>query len=262
VEQPLAAWAGADYAANTAHHRTYDAWFLEAVPLLPTDRLLDVGCGSGDFTADLAALVPEGHVLGIDAQPSMIAEARKRARPNQSFAEVTAQRLAEVAEPASFDGVVSRAVLHWVPATEHAGVWRSIARALRPGGWVRVDAGGAGNIPRVRPLLDEVAAEFGGPAAPWSFEDAGATMERVEAAGLVVPEWGWVRTVAQHRRFDREALVGWLQSQTLNAYEARMPASSHAAFRAAALARVDELRRADGSYDQTFVRLDVLAARP
>jgi hypothetical protein len=56
--------------------------------------------------------------------------------------------------------------------------------------------------------------------------------------------------------------VGWLQSQTLNAYEARMPASSHAAFRAAALARVEELRRPDGSYDQTFVRLDVLVLRP
>jgi hypothetical protein len=71
-----------------------------------------------------------------------------------------------------------------------------------------------------------------------------------------------VRTTAQHRPFDRAAFAGWLTSQCLAAYEAAMPAEQHASFRAAALADLDAFRLPDGSYDQVFVRLDVLATHP
>src|SRR5690349_3132034 len=81
----LPAWDGADYAANTEHHRVHDGTFLRRFPVAPTDRILDLGCGSGDFTRTVADLVPDGHVLGLDAQPSMIDEARACAGPNQSF---------------------------------------------------------------------------------------------------------------------------------------------------------------------------------
>ena len=46
-------------------------------PSRSTDRVLDVGCGSGDFTAKVAALVPDGHVVGLEPQPSMVDEARR-----------------------------------------------------------------------------------------------------------------------------------------------------------------------------------------
>src|SRR6188472_120048 len=112
----LPAWDGADYAANTGHHRANDAWFLEHFPVRAGDRLLDLGCGAGDLTALVAALVPDGHVLGVDPQPTMLDEARRVARPNQSFRLGTAQRIADSAGPdAPFDGVYSRATLHWAP---------------------------------------------------------------------------------------------------------------------------------------------------
>ncbi|HEX2381627.1 MAG TPA: hypothetical protein VHI95_03250, partial [Acidimicrobiales bacterium] len=60
----LASWNGGLYAANTEHHRRYDDDFLATLALRSVDRVLDVGCGSGDFTAKVAALVPEGHVVG------------------------------------------------------------------------------------------------------------------------------------------------------------------------------------------------------
>src|SRR3954453_17411858 len=82
----LAEWDGKLYAANTGHHRRYDDDFLATLTLQPTDRGLDVGCGSGDFTAKVAAVVPRGHVVGLEPQPSMVAEARRRSQPNQSFA--------------------------------------------------------------------------------------------------------------------------------------------------------------------------------
>src|SRR5690349_12303124 len=90
----LPAWEGADYADNTGHHRRFDEWFLADLPLRPTDRVLDVGCGAGDFTSVLASRVPDGLVVGLDAQPTMIDEARRRGAANQSFVVSPAQAMA------------------------------------------------------------------------------------------------------------------------------------------------------------------------
>ena len=259
------AWDGAAYATNTAHHRAHDDAFVDSLPLRADDRVLDLGCGSGDFTATVAALVPDGHVVGLDAQPSMLDEARTRAATNQSFVLAPVQHLDEaLADSPPFDLVFSRAVLHWVPAGDVPGVYAAVARALAPGGWFRVDCGGAGNVPAVVALFDDVARGFDGPRCPWNFADPATAMAWLEAAGLdhEAGGRGWVRTVAQRRRFDETSIRGWMHSQALAAYEVTMPAQHHAAFRAAVEERIDELRRADGSFDQTFVRLDLLARRP
>jgi ubiquinone/menaquinone biosynthesis C-methylase UbiE len=264
----LPRWDGATYAANTGHHRVYDDAFLTATPIGPADRILDLGCGSGDFTATLAAIAADGHVVGLDAQPSMLAEARERARPNQTFALGAVQDLAQVlptpAYDASFDLVLSRSVLHWVPAGDQSAVYADAARLVRPGGWVRVECGGHGNVAPVQLLLDEVSRTFGGPVAPWTFADAATATHWVESAGLdhEADGRGFVRTVAQRRRFDETSLLGWLRSQVYMAYEVGLAAGVHQIFRHAVEARLGELRRPDGSYDQTWVRLDLLAQRP
>jgi trans-aconitate methyltransferase len=267
----LARWDGAAYAANTGHHRAFDEPFVASLPLERHHRVLDVGCGSGDFTATVAELVPEGSVVGLDAQPTMLDEARRRALPNQSFVLAPAQHLETAlatahtgsAEPGGFDVAFSRAVLHWLPAADLPGVHAAVGAVLVPGGWWRVDCGGAGNTPAVVALLDDVAAAFGGPRCPWTFADAGTVMTWLEGAGFdhEADGRGWVRTVAQRRRFDEASLRGWLQSQVFAAYEASMSPEHHLAFRAEAESRIGELRRADGTYDQTFVRVDLLARR-
>lgn len=253
-------WDGAAYAANTGHHRRHDADFLASVPLGPRDRVLDLGCGSGDFTATVAAAVPGGEVIGLDPQPSMIEQARSRAAANQSFLLGPAQRVAELVAPDSVDVIVSRAVLHWVPAAEHPAVLAGCATVLRPGGILRVDAGGGDNCRAVMALLDEVSTQVGGPREPWAFAAAGQWADLLERSGFDYSE-GWVRLLAQRRGFDREGLLGWLCSQVLQAYTAAMDVEQATAFRAVVADRVDELRRADGSYDVTFVRLDALARR-
>ncbi|MDQ2679233.1 MAG: class I SAM-dependent methyltransferase, partial [Actinomycetota bacterium] len=113
----LPEWDGARYAQNTAHHRAHDDRFLAPLALRGDERVVDVGCGSGDLTAKVAALVPDGHVVGVDPQPSMIELARSVAAANQTFALLAAQDLAAPGsplEPSSADVVYSRATLHWV----------------------------------------------------------------------------------------------------------------------------------------------------
>jgi SAM-dependent methyltransferase len=260
-------WDGAAYAANTAHHRAFDDGYLATTPLRPGDRVLDLGCGSGDLTATVAELVgDDGHVVGVDAQPTMLEEARRRARPNQSFVCSSVQDLGRTLGPehdATFDVVLSRATLHWVPPTDVPGVYRSAARLLKPGGWFRVECGGAGNIPKPLALMDDVSASLGGPRCPWNFADPATALDWLELAGLdaVTDPRCFVRCVGQRRQFDTTSLTGWLDSQVLHAYEAWLPEAAHAGFRAAVKARLEELRRADGTFDQTWVRLDLLARR-
>ena len=272
----------ASYAANTGHHRRYDQAFLALTPIRPGDHLLDLGCGSGDFTRILADLVPDGHVVGLDPQPALLAEARACAGPNQSFVEGPVQHLDRLLpDDADFDGVVSRAAMQWVPMADHPGFLAQVHRLLRPGGWFRLEMGGAGNIVRLAPRVAAISRSHGGPDAPWSFPDAGTYLELLEQAGFAIdadpaavpgrpvdqPGSDFVRTTAQRRPFDRDSLLGWLRSQCYQGFELTMPPENHAAFRAEVEARLDELARADGTFDQTYVRLDALvrkakAARP
>jgi trans-aconitate methyltransferase len=261
----LPAWDGTDYAANTDHHRQFDEWFLADLPVGRTDRVLDIGCGSGDFTRVVAGLVSDGHVVGLDAQASMVDEARARGGANQSFVVSPAQALAgAVGEWAPFDLVMSRAALHWLPAVDHPVVLAQAHELLVPGGWLRIECGGGDNVTRLRDWLDPISARFGGPQSPWTFLDAGRYLELLDEAGFDVSRQGggYVRTTAQHRPFDRTSITGWLTSQCFAAYQAGMADEHRQAFADEALARLDEFARPDGSFDQTFVRLDVLVRKP
>jgi len=258
----LPPWDGARYAANTGHHRAYDQLYLDTLPVRPTDRVLDLGCGSGDFTAIVAALVPDGEVVGLDPQPSLLAESRGRALGNQRFVEGSVQQLdALFPDDEAFDVVMTRAVLQWVPLADHAGVLASARRLLRPGGWYRAEFGGAGNIPVILRLLDDVAASLGGPQCPWTFADVGPYLELVERAGLDL-DGGFLRLTPQRRHFDRESLMGWFHSQAVQAYTTTMDPDAAAAFVRGVEDRFDEMARWDGTFDQTFVRMDLLARRP
>jgi trans-aconitate 2-methyltransferase len=258
----LPAWDGAAYAANTGHHRAFDEAFLDRLPLHRGDRVLDLGCGSGDFTATLAGLVPDGEVVGVDPHAGLLDEARARALPNQSFVEGPAQALAALL-PAdgAFDAVVSRAALHWIPLIDLPGVLAQCRRLLRPGGALRIEAGGGDNIARTVAVLDRCSEEVGGPTSPWTFLHAGTALELLEQAGFTVDP-GEVRTVAQRRPFDRAGFTGWLHSQSINAYEHGMTGEVLVAFQRLVEESLDELRRHDGTWDQTFVRLDLVAHRP
>lgn len=61
---------------------------LDLLSLRPGDRVLDVGCGTGDAIRELAAIVGyEGQAIGIDLSETMIAEAQKRILPSTSSVE-------------------------------------------------------------------------------------------------------------------------------------------------------------------------------
>ncbi|HEX5493665.1 MAG TPA: methyltransferase domain-containing protein [Mycobacteriales bacterium] len=258
-------WDGELYAANTAHHRRHDDLVLSGLAVPQHGRMLDLCCGVGDLTAALAALVPNGMVLGVDAAQDMVDTANRRVTmPNVAFTRALAQRLDEVTDPGAFDAVVSVAGLHWIPAADQPRVLAAVARTLRPGGVFRASFGGAGQIARLRAVLDGESARLGGGTAPWYFPTVAEYSELLDRAGLRAEPDGWVRLVRQHRSFgDVGSFVGWLRSQVLIGYDAVLPTGTVAEFRRNAEQRaVDELRGPDGTFDQDFIRLDLRAVLP
>lgn len=259
----VARWDADLYAANTAHHRRFDEAVLDGVAVPEDAKILDLGCGVGDFTRRLADLVPHGAVLGVDAAPDMVRVAAERSGPaNVEFVTAAAQQLATVVAADSIDAVVSVATLHWVPQADHPAVLAQIRRTLRPGGLFRAEFGGSGQIAAARAILDDEARRVGGGPAPWYFPEADAYRMLLESAGLSVRD-GWVRLVHQRRSVpDADALLGWLRSQVLVGYESVLPKGTLQEFRRRTESRaVTELRRVDGSFDQDYVRLDLRARR-
>jgi len=97
------AWDGRSYAEASAHHGARDEWFLARHRPAVDARVVDLGCGSGEFTARLAELVPRGSVVGVDPDPSMVEAARRHRAPNLTFVDAPAQVLDQVVAPDSVD---------------------------------------------------------------------------------------------------------------------------------------------------------------
>jgi ubiquinone/menaquinone biosynthesis C-methylase UbiE len=106
--------------------------------LRPGLDLLDVGCGPGTITRDLAERVAPGRVTGIDASPEVIAEAEREAKarraPGVTFA--TGDVYALEFSDATFDVVHAHQVLQHL--TDPVGALREMRRVLRPGGVLAV----------------------------------------------------------------------------------------------------------------------------
>lgn len=254
---------GAAYAGATAHHRAFDHAALRGLDLAPGLRLLDLGCGVGDLTSSLASAVDAGGpgggwVLGVDLSPSCTRVASARRRPGLAFVSARAQDVGRLLPSGLLDAVLSVATLHWVPRVEQPRVLAGIVDLLRTGGTLRADLGGEGQIAHVRAVLAPMAREAGAPECPWYFPSAVAMGRLLNDAGLVVDV---VRTLRQRRSVpDDDALAGWLVSQVLPAYLAHVPATDHASFVEEAVRRCRvATRRADGSHDQDYVRIQVLA---
>lgn len=109
-------------------------------------------------------------------------------------------------------------------------------------------------------IVEEIAASHG-VAAPPRFPDVGAVFELLEAAAFDMPEEA-VRTVAQRRAFSRDRLVTFLRSQAAVALTRSAPEELKPALIDALVSAAERLRRHDGTFDQTFVRLEILVSKP
>jgi len=172
-------WDSALYDDRHAFVWQRSADLIDVLNPQPGERVLDLGCGTGHLTAQIAARGAD--VTGLDASASMIALARQN-YPKLKFVLGDARRL-EFDTP--FDAVFSNAALHWIPEADEVAA--SIAKSLREGGRLVLEMGARGNVGRIRKALESTLDARRVPYVnPWYFPDAAEYGTVLERNGLMV----------------------------------------------------------------------------
>lgn len=130
--QPMPdSWNAAYYHKHSQVQYDLGMSIINQLSFTGTESVLDIGCGDGKLTAEIATRIPRGHIMGVDVSPSMIAESTKRFKliKNMSFALADATTFFT---DRHFDYIVSFSTFHWIRDKETT--LKHIFGMLKPGG--------------------------------------------------------------------------------------------------------------------------------
>jgi trans-aconitate methyltransferase len=258
-------WNAEAYAANSAGQQRWAQELMQKLDLQGCERVLDVGCGDGKVTAELATRLPAGFVLGIDNSQEMIRLTRERHTGHRNshlrFQVADARRLPFENE---FDLVFSNAALHWV--IDHRPVLEGIQRALRRPGRALLQMGGHGNASGILSVLDELMSgqKWGSYFRDFQFPYGFYTPEQytrwLQLAGFEARRVELIPKRMVHR--GAEGLAAWIRSTWLP-FTQRVPEPQREAFIKELVARYIQDHPPDdrGRIRVAMVRLEVEAAK-
>jgi len=172
-------WCAEGYAQHAAFVPALGAPLIDRLNPRPGERILDLGCGDGTLTMQIAARGCT--VIGVDASADMIAAAQRRGLDARL---INAEHLPFDAE---FDGVFSNAVLHWIKNAD--AVIAGVRTALKPGGRFVGEFGGHTNIAAISVALRAVLPKYGIDApSDWFYPSVADYSSRLERGGFVVDD--------------------------------------------------------------------------
>jgi len=174
-------WDAERYTRDFAFVHQYGEDVLDWLEFPPGARVIDLGCGNGALTAELARR--GASVWGMDASEEMLKEAR-RLHPSLPFQRGDV-RFWEAEEPV--DAVFSNAVFHWVPVENHPLMLWHINRSLNMRGQLVCEFGGKGNGATLHGALRRAFEKRGYRyALPFYFPSIGDYAPMLEQAGFRV----------------------------------------------------------------------------
>jgi trans-aconitate 2-methyltransferase len=225
-------WNADDYAKNSSAQLQWAQELIAKLSLHGRESLLDVGCGDGKVSAQIAKILPEGNVLGIDLSQSMIQLACEQFPsqnyPNMSFIQMDAT---DIQLARKFDVAFSNAVLHWV--ADQMAVLRGVHACLKPGGRLLFQMGGRGNASEVFDVIQEVVKRhnwksyYQGFVSPYHFYGPEEYKAWLSKSGFGLTRAELIPKDMQHQ--GKEGLKGWLRT-TWFPFTDRLPTELRNAF--------------------------------
>jgi len=260
-----AKWNAADYAANSVVQQTWARELIARLDLRGGEHVLDVGCGDGKITAEIARALPRGSATGVDASRQMIEFARK-SFPTSEISNLKFQIMdaRKIKFSRRFDLIFSNAALHWVD--DHQAILRGMASVLKPGGRLIVSCGGKGNAQDVfvalRPemRLKRWRDFFRRMPKPYFFYSPADYEKWLPRAGFKTLN---IQLAPKDATCDgRDGFAAWLRTTWLP-YAQRVPEALRAEFIAAVTARyvAEHPSDADGKVHVRMMRLEIAAVK-
>jgi len=250
---------GKKYEQASSHQKEWGRKLIAELGLKGSEHVLDLGCGDGGLTAQVADLLPDGEVAGIDASQGMIDAALPKAKENLRFLLMDIDDLAFVNE---FDIIYSNATLHWVK--DHRKLLRNVRRALRSGGLVRFNFAGDGNcrsffnVIQAAMAHERFAEHFTDFDWPWYMPSVDEYTALCDSSGLRnVKVWG---ENADRYFPNKETMIRWVDQPSLVPLLPYLPKEQRILFRDYVVLRmIEETLQDDGTCFETFRRINLSA---
>lgn len=232
AQQKKYSWNASDYAKHSSAQQRWARELIEKLHLKGDESVLDIGCGDGKVTAEIASSVPRGEVVGIDNSQPMLELAQTQfaesVYPNLSFESGDAARLQYQGR---FNVIFSNAALHWI--SDHGPVISGMRRSLKPGGRIVLQMGGRGNAASILNVMEEVTNlkkwhnYFNGFRFPYGFYGPKEYEQWLTDEGLAPVR---VELLAKDMSYSsKEGLAGWIRTTWLP-YTDRVPEAERTEF--------------------------------
>ncbi|WP_250564156.1 trans-aconitate 2-methyltransferase [Sphaerisporangium fuscum] len=218
--------------------------------------VVDLGCGTGELTAELSRRWPGAAVHGVDSSPAMIDKAPEG--PTFSVGDIRSWRPGR-----PVDVIVSNAALHWVP--EHRELLPRWIAELNPGGWLAFQVPGNHGAPShalVRELCLSEAwkDELAGLVGPEPVDRPEGYLDLLAGLGCEVDAW---ETTYVHVLHGEDAVLNWIRGTALRPMLDRLDPGRRETFLADCARLLDRAypRRSYGTAFP-FRRVFVVARKP
>ena len=178
IEQVLFSSAQ-EYEVSSATQFSQGTALFSLLPDLAEGRALDVGCGNGLLTLEMARQLSRCQVDGIDVSPDMVEVARGHVGPqDEGRVHFEAADLFAFAPPYRYQLVFSNATMHWLlPANAAYG---RLSQLLVPGGELVVCQGGRGCYFGLWELAAAIVSEAGVSLDGWHYPASYPTKDEME----------------------------------------------------------------------------------
>ncbi len=253
---------GEKYKKASSHQKEWANKILSELHFKGNEIIIDLGCGDGTITNQLAEMVPRGKVIGIDASEGMIKTARKDKKQKNVYFEQ--KDINEIDYIEEFDFIFSNATLHWIK--DHVKLLRNLYKSLKNNGALRLNFAANGNCSHFFKVIHqainqkEYSQYFQEYTWPWfmpTIEDYQTLAQEAEFSKIEI--WG----ENADRYFENaETMIKWIDQPSIVPFLQYIPPPQKEKFRKYVVEHmIEETKQKDGTCFETFRRVNVKATK-